>query len=123
MTRRDLTKMGVEVHLGAMVTAMDAHCVEFTTADGAVHEIQAATKIWAAGTTSSPLGSHLAEHAGATLNRRGQVEVSADCSLPEHPEIFVVGDMMALNDLPGVAEVAMQSGIHAAALHRAPCRW
>ena len=45
---------------------------------------------------------------------RGHVEVLPDCTLPEHPEVFVVGDMMSLNGLPGVAEVAMQSGIHAA---------
>jgi NADH dehydrogenase len=42
------------------------------------------------------------------------VKVAPDCSLPAHPEVFVVGDLMALDDLPGVAEVAMQSGAHAA---------
>ncbi len=114
MTQRDLTKLGIEVHLGAMVTAMDANCVQVTTADGTRHEIEAATKIWAAGTVASPLASHIAERTGATLNRRGQVEVNVDCSVPGHEEIFVVGDMMALDDLPGVAEVAMQSGVHAA---------
>jgi NADH dehydrogenase len=46
----------------------------------------------------------------------GPVEVEPDCSLPGHPEVFVVGDLMALDDLPGVAEVARQSGRHAARL-------
>src|ERR1700722_5182033 len=50
ITRRDLTRLGIEVHLGAMVTGMDAHCVRITPSDGAIEELQAATKIWAAGT-------------------------------------------------------------------------
>jgi NADH dehydrogenase len=56
----------------------------------------------------------LAERSGAALTRGGQVEVLPDCTLPGHPEVFVVGDLMALGHLPGVAEVAMQSGMHAA---------
>ncbi len=52
--------------------------------------------------------------AGAECDRAGRIKVLPDCSLPGHPEVFVVGDMMNLDDLPGVAEVAMQSGIHAA---------
>jgi NADH dehydrogenase len=72
------------------------------------------TKVWAAGVQASPLGKMLAEATGAQTDRAGHVEVLADCTLPGHPEVFVVGDMMSLNKLPGVAEVAMQSGIHAA---------
>jgi len=56
----------------------------------------------------------VADAAGAKVDRSGRVEVAADCSLPAHPEVFVVGDMMSLNHLPGVAQVAMQSGGHAA---------
>ena len=63
---------------------------------------------------ASALGSTLAEQSGAQLDRTGRVEVLPDCSLPEHPEVFVVGDLMTLIHLPGVAEVAMQSGAHAA---------
>jgi NADH dehydrogenase len=48
------------------------------------------------------------------VTRSGQIEVQPDCSLPGHPEIYVVGDLMSLDGLPGVAEVAMQSGRHAA---------
>jgi NADH dehydrogenase len=119
MTKRDLTNMGVEVHLGAMVTGMDSTCVEITKSDGSTEKIPAMTKIWAAGTRASPLGSMLANGADITLDRSGKVNVNPDCSLPGFPEVFVVGDMMALDDLPGVAEVAMQSGAHAAhTIHR-----
>jgi NADH dehydrogenase len=114
MTARDLERMGVELHLGALVTNVDAHGVELTRSDGQHLRIEAATKVWAAGTKASPLGATLAEATGAKLNRSGQIEVEPDCSVPGYPDIFVVGDLMALNDLPGLAEVAMQSGAHAA---------
>jgi NADH dehydrogenase len=114
MTKRDLTNMGIEVHLGAMVTGMDAECVRITKTDGSIQEIAASTKIWAAGTSASSLGSQLTQHEGIELDRAGRVRVNPDCSVPGYPDMFVVGDMMALDDLPGVAEVAMQSGVHAA---------
>jgi NADH dehydrogenase len=114
ITARDLGRMGVEVHLGAMVTGMDGNGVELTQTDGTRLRIEAATRVWAAGTRASPLGAQLAERTGASVDRAGRVEVAADCSIPGYPDIFVVGDLMALNNLPGVAEVAMQSGAHAA---------
>lgn len=114
LTARDLSRMGVEVHVGTMVTGMDAEGVVITKGDGTMVRIDSATKIWAAGTRASPLGAQLAEAAGAPLDQSGRLQVAPDCSLPGHPEIFVVGDQMALDDLPGVAEVAMQSGAHAA---------
>ena len=114
MTKRDLTRMGVEIHLDAMLTNMDEKGVEITKRDGSTERIPAATKIWAAGTRAAGLGATLAAAAGAETNKAGQVLVSPDCSLPTHPEVFVVGDLMAHGDLPGVAEVAMQSGAHAA---------
>jgi NADH dehydrogenase len=76
--------------------------------------IQAYTKIWAAGVQASPLGRILAEHSDATVDRAGRVSVLPDTTLPGHPEVFVVGDLMSVDHLPGVAEVAIQSGIHAA---------
>ena len=82
--------------------------------DGASRHIAARTKIWAAGVEASPLAKLLADASGAECDRAGRIKVLPDCSLPGHPEVFAVGDMMALDDLPGVAEVAMQSGIHAA---------
>ena len=114
LTARDLGRMGVELHLGAMVTGVDAEGVELNQSDGNHLRIDAVTKVWAAGTRASPLGAKLAAATGATLDRSGRIEVAPDCSAPGYPEIFVVGDLMALNNLPGVAEVAMQSGAHAA---------
>ena len=76
--------------------------------------IEARTKIWAAGVQASSHGRLLADRAQATVDRAGRVRVAPDCSLPGHPEVFVVGDLMALDGLPGVAEVALQSGHHAA---------
>ena len=55
----------------------------------------------------------LAEATGAECDRAGRVAVQPDCSLPGHPEVFAIGDMAALDGWPGVAEVAMQQGIHA----------
>jgi len=114
LTARDLTRMGVEIHLEAMVTNLDEGGVEITKKDGTTEQIPAATKVWAAGTRGSGLGATLADAAGAKLDKAGRILVEPDCSVPGHPEIFVVGDLMALDDLPGVAEVAMQSGAHAA---------
>jgi NADH:ubiquinone reductase (H+-translocating) len=107
--RRDLERLGVEVRLGAMVVGVDETGLDVK--DG---RIEARTKIWAGGVQASPLGRLLAERARASVDRSGRVEVQPDCSLSGHPEVFVVGDLMALNGLPGVAEVAMQSGYHAA---------
>ncbi|HEY6428403.1 MAG TPA: NAD(P)/FAD-dependent oxidoreductase [Acidimicrobiales bacterium] len=114
MAARDLGRLGVEIHLGAMVTGMDQDGVEITTRDGDVERIQASTRIWAAGTRASALGELLSGVPGVELDKTGRVVVAPDCSLPGHPEVFVVGDLMALDDLPGVAEVSMQSGAHAA---------
>src|SRR5207248_11391198 len=71
--------------------------------------------IWAAGVTASSLASRLAERSGAELDRAGRVTVEADLTLPGHPEVFALGDMVRLHDgaLPGVAPVAMQQGRYA----------
>jgi NADH dehydrogenase len=114
ITAKDLAKLGVELHLHAMVTGMDDRGVEITQADGSTLRIDAATRVWTAGTEASPLGAELAGRTGVDLDRAGRVRVAPDCSVPGYPDIFVVGDLMALDDLPGVAEVAMQSGCHAA---------
>jgi NADH dehydrogenase len=107
--RRDLERQGVELRLGAKVIGVDSHGLDV---EGG--RIEARTKIWAAGVQAAPLGRLLADRAGAAVDRAGRVQVQPDCSLPGHPELFVVGDGMALDHLPGLAEVAMQSGHHAA---------
>jgi NADH dehydrogenase len=112
--RRQLERLGVEIGLGAMVIGVDARGIETNATDPGLHRIEAATKIWSAGVAGSPLGRMVAEAAGAEVDRAGRVPVEPDCSLPGHPEAFVVGDLMALDHLPGLAQVAIQSGRHAA---------
>src|SRR5262249_15942190 len=78
--------------------------------------IAAHTVVWAAGVEASPLATELAKASGAELDRAGRIAVQPDLTLPGHPEVFAVGDMTTLNNLPGVAEVAMQGSLHAAAM-------
>jgi NADH:ubiquinone reductase (H+-translocating) len=111
---RDLERLGVELRLGTRVTNVDLTGLDTETADGEHGRIEAYAKIWAAGVQASPLGAILAEQAGISVDRAGRVPVLPDCTLPGHPEVFVVGDLMGLDQLPGVAEVAMQSGQYAA---------
>lgn len=112
--RRQLADLGVEVRLGEMVVGVDADGVDLRGPDGTTSRVESRCKIWAAGVQASPLGRRIAEQAGVETDRAGRVPVEADCTVPGHPEVFVVGDMMALDGLPGVAQVAMQSGRHAA---------
>jgi NADH:ubiquinone reductase (H+-translocating) len=109
-----LERMGVEIRTGTLVTGVDGPGVELETESG-VERIAGRTKIWSAGVQASPLGSMLAAQAGVEPTRSGQVPVEPDCTLPGHPEVLVVGDLMALDRLPGLAGVAIQSGRHAAA--------
>jgi NADH dehydrogenase len=111
--RRDLEHLGVEVRLDSLVTGVDEEGLDVAR-DGTAGRIEARTKIWAAGVQASPLGAILASRSGTDIDRSGRVPVRPDCTLPGHPEVFVVGDLMRLDGLPGVAEVAMQSGAHAA---------
>jgi NADH dehydrogenase len=112
--RITLERVGVEVHTGAIVTNVDADGVDVRGAAGTNERYRSKTTIWAAGVSASPLAKILAEGSGAELDRAGRIKVAVDCSLSGHPEVFVVGDMMNFDSLPGVAEVALQSGIHAA---------
>ena len=108
-----LKALGIEVQLGAMVVDVDATGLVVQDHDGRRRRIEAVTKVWAAGVAASPLGGQLAEQSGAHTDRAGRVEVQPDLTLPGHPDVFVIGDM-ALLGLPGVAQVAIQSGRHAA---------
>jgi NADH dehydrogenase len=108
-----LRKFGVELQLGVKVVDMDAGGVEVEESDGSRRRIPTWCKVWAAGIAASPLGRQLAEQAGAETDRSGRVKVNPDLTLPGHPEVFLVGDLIALDQLPGVAQVAMQGGKHA----------
>jgi NADH dehydrogenase len=113
-TARTLGHLGIELKMGLRVVGVDGDGVEVNDKDGNHSRINARTTIWAAGVAASPLAALLAKKCGAEMDRGGRVKVLPDLSLPGHPEIFCVGDMVSLNDLPGVAEVAMQGGLHAA---------
>jgi NADH dehydrogenase len=108
--RRDLARLGVEVRTGTIVTGVDDAGV---IAGG--ERIVSETVLWAAGVAASPLGASL----GAPLDRAGRVRISSDLTVPGCPNVFVIGDLAALDDedgrpLPGVAQVAIQMGEHAA---------
>ncbi len=110
---KEIERTGVQLRMRSRVTDVKPEAIVVQGPDGE-ERVACHTKVWSAGVQASPLGAMLAEATGAGTDRAGHVEVLPDCTLPEHPEVFVVGDMMSLNGLPGVAEVAMQSGIHAA---------
>ncbi len=113
-TKRSLEKRGVEVRLGEMVTDVDERGLVVQSKDGSQQRIDAVTKVWAAGVQASPLGRQLAQQTGAPIDRAGRIGVNPDLTLPGHPEVFVVGDMIALDNLPGVAQVAIQGAKYAA---------
>lgn len=113
--KRQLERLGVEVRTATAVTAIDGEGVRLDD-----EPLDARTVLWAAGVAASPLGRQL----GAPVDRAGRVRVAADLSLPDHPEVFVVGDLANVDRgdgtlVPGVAPAAKQMGRHAAARIRA----
>lgn len=114
-----LAKMGVDVRLQGLVESVDEAGVRVRYRDGRIEHIASHCVLWAAGVAGSPLGQQLAQQSGAELDRVGRVKVRPDLTLPGHDEVFVVGDMIALDDLPGVAQVAMQGAKFSATQIRA----
>ena len=112
--RARLEKMGVEIQLGAMVTDVDRNGITVKDSDGTIRRIESATKVWSAGVSASPLGRDLAEQSDVELDRAGRVRVLPDLSLPGHPNVFVVGDMAAVEGVPGMAQGAIQGAKYAA---------
>jgi NADH dehydrogenase len=110
----ELEKMGVELRMGLRVVGVDPFGADTEAANGDKGRFDCGTVIWAAGVQASPLAGLLAEATGAETDRAGRIAVLPDLSLPGHPEVFAVGDMATVNNLPGVCEVAMQGGLHAA---------
>ncbi|HWI42614.1 MAG TPA: NAD(P)/FAD-dependent oxidoreductase [Nocardioides sp.] len=113
-TQEKLEKLGVEVMLGALVSDVDERGLVVKYKDGSQKRIDAVAKVWAAGVQANPLGKILSDQTGAPLDRAGRIAVNPDLTLPGYPEVFVVGDMIALNNLPGVAQVAIQGAKYAA---------
>ena len=108
---KQLQRLGVEVRTSTMVTGIVPSAVFIGET-----RVASAVTLWAAGVAASPLGKKL----GAPTDRAGRVLVNPDLSIPDHPEVFVIGDLAALKDengkwLPGVAPTAMQEGRAAAA--------
>ena len=110
---RTLAKLGVEQHMHSIVTDIDATGLSVRAQDGTVTRHEAGTVLWTAGVAAPPVAAAIAAATGAKQDRAGRIMVGDDCAIPDHPEIFVTGDMMSLNKLPGVCEVAMQTGIYA----------
>jgi NADH dehydrogenase len=118
-------------HLG--VTPLEAHTVvdvgptsvTIRSASGEDEAVGARTVIWAAGVSASPLAAALASAAGSQVDRAGRLTVAADLTLPDHPEVFAIGDMVrvvrsdgTVMPLPGLAPVAMQQGRYVARVIR-----
>ncbi|MFC3895146.1 NAD(P)/FAD-dependent oxidoreductase [Lentzea rhizosphaerae] len=113
-TRRKLEQLGITVMTGAMAESIDDEGI--TTKNG--DRVEARTIIWAAGVQASPLARELAEATGAETDRKGRIKVNpADCSVTGN--VFAIGDMVNLNDLPGIAEPAIQEGHHVARVIKA----
>jgi NADH dehydrogenase len=114
LAARDLGKLGVELHMGSIVTEADLGSICVKDHDGNVTRHEVGTILWTAGVAAPPLAETVAKATGAETDRAGRLICGKDLSLPGHPEIMVTGDLMCLDKLPGVAEVAMLSGLYAA---------
>ena len=116
---RTLTRLGVELHLGVHVTDVRRDGVTVSPKSGGpAQEYAARTVLWTAGVEAVPFARHVAQVLGAETDRAGRIAVDADLSVPGHREIFVIGDLVGRDDLPGVAENAMQGGLHVASCIR-----
>ena len=113
MAARDLKKLGVELHMGSIVTEADPRGVKVKDHDGNITRYEAGTILWTAGIQAPPLAAAVAKATGAEQDRAGRLLVGHDLTIPGHPDILVTGDLMSLDKLPGLAEVAMQSGHYA----------
>lgn len=114
----DLEALGVRVHEGSRVTAIDERGVTYE-AGQASERIDARTVIWAAGVRAAPLTDSLARATGARTDRGGRIQVNPDLTIPGHPEISVIGDVATVEGpggrpLPGLATVAIQQAHHVA---------
>jgi NADH dehydrogenase len=123
---RSLQRIGVTPLLQHTVVGIDGESVTVSAQDGDSETIPARTVIWAAGVNASPLARQLGELTGAEVDRAGRLTVEPDLTLPGHPEVLALGDMVRVRrengeveTLPGVAPVAMQQGRYAAKLVRA----
>ena len=113
-----VTRLGVEVIKGVMVTNINRDGVAFKHGD-VVETLAARTVLWAGGVVTTPFGRKLADRTKAETDRSGRIKVNRDLTIPNYPDIFIIGDLAHAVDekgkqLPGVAQVAMQGGAYAA---------
>ena len=113
LAARDLKKLGVELHMGCIVTEVGLQGLQVKDHDGNLTRHEVGTILWTAGVEAPPLAQIVAKATGAEQDRAGRLLCGKDLSLPGHPDILVAGDLMCLDKLPGVAEVAMQTGLYA----------
>jgi NADH:ubiquinone reductase (H+-translocating) len=113
-----VTKLGVEIMKGVMVTNIDGNCVTFRRGDKS-ENLAAHTVLWAGGVETTTFGKKLAQRTHAETDKSGRIKVSSDLTIPKYPDIFIVGDLAHAIDkdgkpMPGVAQVAIQGGAFAA---------
>ena len=116
--RQSLAKLGVQVRCGTMVKHVDDEGLTVES-DNRTDSIAAKTAVWAGGITASPLGKILVSQTKAETDKGGRVKVNPDLTIPDYPDIYVIGDLASATDgkgkpLPGLAQVAMQGGAYAA---------
>jgi NADH dehydrogenase len=123
---RSLESLGVTLLLNRTVVAIDEEAVTIEAPDGSTERIGTRNAIWAAGVEASSLAANLGELSGADVDRAGRVTVEPDLTLPGHPEVLALGDMVrvrssdgSVQTLPGLSPVAIQQGRYAAKLIRA----
>ena len=109
-----LARLGIEVWLNTLVTSVDERGIAVRDSSGRVDRIDANVVVWAAGVRASSLAAKIAVQTGVETDRAGRIPVNPDVTVAGHPEVFAVGDMMSLDGLPGVSQVAMQQGRYAA---------
>jgi NADH dehydrogenase len=119
--KQSLEEIGATVWLSQTVVGLDDRSVTLRTQDGASRHLATRTVVWAAGVVASELAGTLAQAAGLETDRAGRLGVLEDLSVPGHPEVLAIGDMVYIQEpdgtpllLPGLAPVAMQQGRHAA---------
>jgi NADH:ubiquinone reductase (H+-translocating) len=114
IAQRRLEKMDVEIQLNAMVTAVDYKGITIKEKDVGERRIECACKVWAAGVQASSLGKMIAEQSDGTgTDRAGRVIVEPDLTVKGHPHVFVVGDLMFVPGVPGMAQGAIQGAHYA----------
>jgi NADH:ubiquinone reductase (H+-translocating) len=117
IAQRRLEKMGVEVQLNAMVTAVNYQGITIKDKAGDERRIACACKVWAAGVQASELGKIIAEQSdGTEVDRAGRVVVQPDLTVKGHPNVFVIGDLMSVPGVPGMAQGAIQGATYSTKL-------